>query len=142
MKVIWTENKPEYHGEIIDFPPMMTWPKPVQKPHPPIIVGGAFPHAARRAVRYGNGWIPIAGRASYGNVEDQFAPFRQMLKEAGRPESEVPISLFGAKDDADVIKRYQDAGVARVVAGLPSEGADKILPMLDRWAAIIRQFNG
>ena len=62
MKAIWTENKPEYHGEIVDFPPMMTWPKPVQKPHPPVIIGGAFPHAARRAVRYGNGWVPIAGR--------------------------------------------------------------------------------
>src|SRR6185369_6373886 len=53
MKAIWTENKPEYHGEIVDFPPMMTWPKPVQKPHPPVILGGAFPHAARRAIRYG-----------------------------------------------------------------------------------------
>src|SRR5256886_5348478 len=49
MKAIWTEEKPEYHGELVDFPPMMTWPKPVQKPHPPIIVGGAFRYAARRA---------------------------------------------------------------------------------------------
>src|ERR671923_2387513 len=62
MKAIWTTSKPEYHGQLVDFPPMMTWPKPVQKPHPPVIVGGAFPQAARRAVRYGNGWVPIAGR--------------------------------------------------------------------------------
>jgi len=66
MRSIWTDQKPEYHGEIVDFPQMMAWPKPVQNPLP-IIVGGAFPHAARRAVRYGNGWIPIAGRASYGS---------------------------------------------------------------------------
>ncbi len=52
MKEIWTRSVPEYHGELVDFPPMMTWPKPVQKPHPPIIVGGAFPHAARRALAY------------------------------------------------------------------------------------------
>ena len=66
MKAIWTENKPEYHGEIVDFPPMMTWPKPVQKPHPPVIIGGAFPHAARRAVRYGSSarWRPKPGATS------------------------------------------------------------------------------
>src|SRR5438045_1422022 len=81
MKRIWTESKPEYHGEIVDFPPMMTWPKPVQKLHPPVIVGGAFPHAARRAVRYGNGWVPIAGR---GNIEDAIPLYKEMLKEAGR----------------------------------------------------------
>ena len=51
MKEIWTKEKAEYHGEIVDFTAMMTWPKPVQKPHPPVIVGGAFPWAARRAIR-------------------------------------------------------------------------------------------
>ena len=58
MKEIWTKSEAEYHGELVDFPPMMAWPKPVQKPHPPVIVGGAFPHAARRALAYGDGWIP------------------------------------------------------------------------------------
>ncbi len=51
VKEIWTKDKPEYHGQIVDFPPMMTWPKPVQKPHPPVIVGGAFRLAVRRAIR-------------------------------------------------------------------------------------------
>src|SRR6516162_9361059 len=55
MKEIWTKSEPEYHGDIVDFPNMRTWPKPVQKPHPPVIVGGAFPHSARRAIRYGDG---------------------------------------------------------------------------------------
>jgi probable F420-dependent oxidoreductase len=67
MKEIWTKDKPEYHGEIVDFPSMMTWPKPAQKPHPPVIVGGAFRHAARRAIRYGDGILPFAparGRAA------------------------------------------------------------------------------
>ena len=57
MKAIWTKSKPEYHGEHVKFPPMMTWPKPVQKPHPPVIVGGAFPYGARRAIAYGDGWM-------------------------------------------------------------------------------------
>src|SRR6476469_4852335 len=62
MKEIWTKSKPEYHGEFVNFDPMMTWPKPVQKPHPPVIVGGAFPYSARRAIRYGDGWFPHAAR--------------------------------------------------------------------------------
>jgi probable F420-dependent oxidoreductase len=143
MKAIWTENKPEYHGDIVDFPPMMTWPKPVQKPHPPVILGGAFPHAARRAVRYGNGWVPIAGRGGslYSTIEDCLPPFKQMLAEAGRSLADCPITMFGAAPDGDTLKRYRDMGVARVVAGLPPEAAAKTLPVLDRWAALIRDVN-
>src|SRR5437868_3706959 len=81
MKAIWTESKPEYHGEIVDFPPMMTWPKPAQKPHPPVIVGGAFPHAARRAIRYGDGWIPTS---RYGDLGEYMPAYTQMLAQAGR----------------------------------------------------------
>ncbi len=138
MKAIWTNSKPEYHGEIVDFPQMMTWPKPVQKPHPPVILGGAFPHAARRAVRYGNGWVPIAGRAP---VEECLPAFKEMLAEAGRSLADVPITMFGATQDADQLKRYRDMGIARVVAGLPPEPADKTLPVLDRWSALIRAVN-
>jgi probable F420-dependent oxidoreductase len=69
MKEIWTKDKPEYHGEIVDFPPMITWPKPVQKPHPPVIVGGAFRLAARRAIRYGDGILPAASSAGSGGPE-------------------------------------------------------------------------
>ena len=60
MKEIWTKAEAEYHGEFVNFDPMIARPKPVQKPHPPIHVGGAFPHGARRAIRYGDGWIPTA----------------------------------------------------------------------------------
>jgi probable F420-dependent oxidoreductase len=140
MKAIWTESKPEYHGDIVSFPAMMTWPKPVQKPHPPVIVGGAFPHAARRAVRYGNGWVPIAGRG--GSLEDWLPGFKGMLSEAGRSLADVPITMFGTAPDIDLIKRYRDMGVTRVVAGCPPEPADKTLPLLDKWAGIIRQVNG
>ncbi len=142
MKVIWTENKPEYHGDIVDFPPMMTWPKPVQKPHPPVIIGGAFPHAARRAVRYGNGWVPIAGRGPYGTIDKFLPPFKEMLAEAGRSLADVPITMFGVAPDVDLVKRYRDQGVARVVGGCPPEPADKTLPLLDKWAGIMRQVNG
>ncbi|MBY0329058.1 MAG: LLM class F420-dependent oxidoreductase [Acetobacteraceae bacterium] len=135
MKEIWTKSKPEYHGEFVNFDPMMTWPKPVQKPYPPIIVGGGFPQAARRAIRYGNGWIPITGRAP---MENALAKFRELAKEMGRDPAELPITAFGAAEDADLLKRYRDLGVSRVVVSLDSEKEDAILPVLDRWAALIR----
>jgi probable F420-dependent oxidoreductase len=139
MKAIWTETKPEYNGEFVKFEPMMTWPKPVQKPHPPVIVGGAFPQAARRAVRYGDGWIPLAGRPGSADVFETVPKFRAMLTEAGRTVESCPITLFGVAEDADTLKRYRDLGIVRVTAAIPAAKEDVILPILDRWAALIRQ---
>ena len=141
MKAIWTETKPEYHGEFVNFDPMMTWPKPVQKPCPPVIVGGAFPQAARRAVRYGEGWIPLAGRPGTGDVFETVPKFRAMLAEAGRTEDSCPVTLFGVAEDADLLKRYRDLGVTRVTASIPAAKEDVLLPILDRWAALIPQIN-
>src|SRR6202045_1940991 len=84
MKEIWTKDKPEYHGQIVDFPPMMTWPKPVQKPHPPVILGGAFRLAARRAIRYGDGILTAGPSAGSGSPEEFMPRLRQMAEEAGR----------------------------------------------------------
>jgi alkanesulfonate monooxygenase SsuD/methylene tetrahydromethanopterin reductase-like flavin-dependent oxidoreductase (luciferase family) len=115
----------------VNFPSMMTWPKPVQKPYPPIIVGGAFPHAARRAIRYADGWVPIAGRAPYGDVNEYPPKFKQMAAETGCDLAGLPITLFGGTEDADLLKRYRDMGVARMVTTLPPEPAAKTLPVLD-----------
>jgi len=139
MRAIWTEPKPEYHGEIVDFPPMMTWPKPVQKPYPPIIVGGAFPHAARRAIRYGNGWIPHSRRPQYEDVTDYLPQFRAMAAEAGRDVGDVPITVWGVLPDFDRLRRHEEQGVARGVVQLAPEKPELILPILDRWAELIRQ---
>jgi probable F420-dependent oxidoreductase len=141
IKAIWIENKPEYHGEIVDFPPMMTWPKPVQKPHPPVIVGGMFPHAARRALRYANGWIPHSRRPHYEDVTDFLPEFRQMAAAAGRDLAEVPVTVWGVQPDYDRLRRYEDQGVARGVVQLAPEKADKTLPILDRWAELIRRLG-
>ena len=138
MREIWTKSKPEYHSETVNFPPMMTWPKPVQNPLP-VIVGGAFPHGARRALRYGNGWIPHSRRPHYEDVTDFLPQFRQMAAEAGRDPAEVPVTVWGVPEDADRLRRYRDQGVARVVVSLPSEPAAKTLPRLDRWAELIRE---
>jgi probable F420-dependent oxidoreductase len=139
MKEVWTKTKAEYHGEMVDFPEMMASPKPVQKPHPPILVGGAFPQAARRAVRYGDGWAPIAGRGPDGDVDELLPRFHQMLSEAGRDPQSVPVTLFGVPEDVDRLARYRDKAIARVVVMLPSANSDAILPTLDRWAELIRR---
>jgi probable F420-dependent oxidoreductase len=137
MKVIWTEAKPEYHGEFVDFGPMQCWPKPVQTPYPPIIVGGAFPYGARRAVRYGNGWIPRASRQTYADVGEFLPQFRQMATEAGREPNSLPITIFRVEENLDRLRHYRDLGVARVVISIPAAKEDEVLPLLDRWTALI-----
>ncbi|HTG22654.1 MAG TPA: TIGR03619 family F420-dependent LLM class oxidoreductase, partial [Reyranella sp.] len=136
MKEIWAHSKPKYSGELVKFDEMMQWPKPVQKPHPPIIVGGGFPQGARRAVAYADGWMPIGGRG--GDTLAMLPPFREMLKAAGRAESDVPVTLFAVGMAGDALKRARDAGVDRVVFGVPPEAKDKVLPLLDKGAALMR----
>src|SRR3954447_13746066 len=132
MKEIWARSKPKYAGDMVKFDEMMMWPKPVQKPHPPIIVGGGFPHGAKRAVAYADGWMPIGGRG--GDTLGMIPPFLEMLKAAGRKPEDVPVTLFGVRPNIDEIKRAQDAGVARIVFSAPPEAKDKVLPVLDAGA--------
>jgi probable F420-dependent oxidoreductase len=138
MKVIWTKSKPEYQGDLVKFGPMMTWPKPVRKPHPPIVVGGAWPYGARRALRYGDEWMPHRKRAHYANVTDLLPEFRKLEQESGR-ETPMPVTVWSATEDLEALRHDRDAGVARVVLSLSSAKADEILPQLDRWAKIIPQ---
>ena len=142
MQAIWTQDTAEYRGEFVNFGPMQTWPKPVQKPYPPILVGGAFPYSARRAVRYGDGWMPQVTASSPTPLIELIPRFRQMAAEAGRDPAKFDISIGGQAEDIALIKRYQDLAVNRVSVSLPSETEEKILPVLDRWAAIIRAVNG
>jgi probable F420-dependent oxidoreductase len=136
MKEIWTKSTARYDGEIVKMTPMMTWPKPVQKPYPPILLGGAFPWAARRAIRYGDGWYP---NAASGDPEDYIPRFREMAMAAGRDPASLPITLGGAPEDIEKLRRFHDLGVARVNVTLEAAGADQVLPTLDRWAKLIQQ---
>ena len=136
MKVIWTKERAEYHGEFVNFDPMIARPKPVQKPHPPIHVGGAFPHGARRAIRYGDGWIPG------GDIREVLPKFRELAREAGRDPASIEITSFAFGEDLDRVMRLKEMGVARVVPMFPPEKADKVLPIVDRWAKIMKQING
>ncbi|MFT5450220.1 MAG: putative F420-dependent oxidoreductase [Gammaproteobacteria bacterium] len=139
MKAIWTQSKASYSGRFVEFPEMMTWPKPVQQPHPPILMGGAFPFGARRAIEYCDGWFPHAVRPAYGNVLEMFPQFRQMAVDAGRDADSIPITVYGVARDLDLLARYRDAGTARVVFELPSAGPEEVLPLLDECAELVRQ---
>jgi probable F420-dependent oxidoreductase len=139
LKTIWTETKPEFKGAFQSFEPMMTWPKPTQKPHPPILVGGAMPYAARRAIAYGDGWMPLGGRGA--DVLNQLPRFRQMAAEAGRDPDSLPVSISAAALDEDVLKQYRDAGIERVMFSLESEKAEKVLPVLDKIASLIQSIG-
>jgi probable F420-dependent oxidoreductase len=134
MKTIWTRSKPQYHGKYVNFDEMMTWPKPVQKPHPPILVGGAFPWGANRAIRYGDGWMPIGGREQ--DVVALLPRFRQMAAEAGRDPATLPVTMFGPRNDGGRLQQIRDAGVERVVFDLPPASEEELLPILDDLALL------
>ena len=136
MKTIWTQEKAKFDGELAKFEELFQWPKPVQKPHPPIMLGGGFPHAAKRAIAYGDGWIPIGGRQL--DPLTVLPQFRKMAKDAGRDPASLSFNVFAAPRDPELLKKYRDAGVDRVVLGLPSKPRDAILPMLDQDAKLMR----
>jgi probable F420-dependent oxidoreductase len=134
MKAIWTEQEAEYHGEFVDFDPIYAWPKPVQQPHPPVHVGGAYPNAARRAARYGDGWIPISpGRKV---IREQIEGFRKLCDEAGR--GALPVTIFGAPPRPDTLADYRDAGAERAVMFLPPSGREEVLPILDQYVKLVK----
>ena len=141
MKAIWTQAKPEYHGEFVAFDPIMAWPKPVRKPHPPILVGGAFPYGARRALRYGDGWMPHRARPAYPDVSDLLPQWRELVAESGRDPASVPVTIWGATEDLALLERDRARGVERIVVSVESAKADAILPELDRWAELIRRLG-
>jgi probable F420-dependent oxidoreductase len=136
MKAIWTNEVAEYHGDQIDFGPMYQNPKPVQSPHPPVHVGGVFPGALHRAIAWADGWMPIGGRGPDDAI-DWLAEADQACADAGRDRSGFEVSLYAAPPKREMLDALADAGLDRAVFVLPSEGADDLLPRLDRLAELI-----
>ena len=136
MKRIWTEDEASFDGTYVRFEPIWSWPKPVQKPHPPIILGGHGPLAVKRVVDYCDGWIPIGVRA--GNLKDGIEELHRAAREKGRDPRTISVSLYGAPADGDTLKQLRDLGVDRAIFALPSKPRDEVLPLLDRYAAAMR----
>jgi probable F420-dependent oxidoreductase len=134
MKQIWTSDEAEFHGELVNFDRLWSWPKPVQRPHPPIIVGGNGPHTLQRVIDYGDEWMPIPGRGP--SIEERMTTLAQLADAAGR--GPIPVSIFGMRPDPSTIERFQAAGVARCLFSLPAAPADQVLPILERCANLVR----
>lgn len=126
MKAIWTQDEAEYHGELVDFAPLWSWPKPLQKPHPPILVGGNVERTLERVIRYGDGWIPNAGRS---DLETQIPLFRRLCEESGR--GRLPVTVFGPRLDPAEIESLTRLEVERAVFWLPSDSRDAALRRLE-----------
>jgi probable F420-dependent oxidoreductase len=137
MKQLWTVEKAEYHGEHVDFGPSYAWPKPSQKPHPPIHVGGAGKRAVRRAVRYGDGWIPLMGSGDDDPV-GLLPHLRESLAEAGRSTEDFEVTIYFCPPTDDVVSRCSDAGITRVLFPVPSASDDVVTGTLDQYAKRIR----
>ena len=135
MKVIWAEEEPEFHGEFVDFDPIWSWPKPVQTPNPPILVGGETDHTLRRVVEWADGWFP-RGRGGFDPAEGM-ARLKRIADEAGRSMDTINVSLFGVEPNREALDRAAEAGVTRAILGLPSNDRDDVMRRLDRHAGLL-----
>jgi probable F420-dependent oxidoreductase len=136
MKEIWTKREAEFHGEFVNFDKIWADPKPLQKPHPPIIVGGDGATTFDRVVEFGDGWMPI--NRPNKNPIGRIPELRHRLEKAGRDPKSVPVSLFFAPPERLALDALAAAGVERAIFGLPSEPRDSALPRLDAYAAVMR----
>ena len=135
MKVIWAEEEPEFHGEFVDFDPIWSWPKPVQSPNPPILVGGETDYTLRRVVEWADGWFP-RGRGGFDPAEGM-ARLKRIADEAGRSMDTINVSLFGVEPNREALDRAAEAGVTRAILGLPSNDRDDVMRRLDRHAGLL-----
>jgi probable F420-dependent oxidoreductase len=136
MKEIWTKDVAEFHGQFVSFDPIWSWPKPEQKPHPPILLGGESAYTLQRVVDFCDGWYP-RGRAP----EKVIAGMKDLKERAARKGREmrtISVSAFAAPPDKGVLDQFAAAGVTRSIFLLPSERRDKILPLLDQHAKFIK----
>ena len=138
MKEIWTAEEAEYHGSFVNFDKMWAYPKPVQRPHPPILMGGDGPTTFDRVVEYCDGWMPISGRQAQGpSLPEKIAMLKRQAQEAGRDPEAISISMFGTRPDADLIGSIEAAGADRIIFSLPSAQKAEVLPLIDRCAKFI-----
>jgi len=136
MKEIWTKREAEFHGEFVNFDKIWADPKPIQKPHPPVIIGGDGATTLDRVVEFGDGWMPIL-RPNKSPV-DRIPELRERLRKAGRDPKSAPVSIFFAPPKKAALDALEAAGVERAIFGVPSEMRDAVLPRLDAYAALMK----
>jgi probable F420-dependent oxidoreductase len=132
MKAIWTQDEAEYHGEMVNFRPMWCWPKPIQKPHPPIFLGGSGPNVLKRVVAFADAWMP-----NRGNDVARIPELQELARAAGR--GPIPVTVY-PKATAEEIEKLSDAGVERCIWYVPPDGRDQALARLEELAQLIRPY--
>ena len=138
MKLIWTQEAAEYHGEFVNFDPLWSYPKPLQQPHPPILLGTLSTQGLQRVVRYCDGWIP--GLIPPTDLAVAMRTLHALAEQAGRTPRDLPVSIFGVPGEETTLRQYQELGVEWAVLAAPSEGREQVLPLLDRYAALLPKF--
>ncbi|MBL6651205.1 MAG: LLM class F420-dependent oxidoreductase [Reyranella sp.] len=136
MKELWTKDEASYDGEFVKFDRVWSWPKPAQKPHPPIVLGGETDHTLRRVIEYCDGWFPRP-RGGFDVVKG-VAHLRQMAEKAGRDPSTITTIVFGAANDAKALESYDKAGIQSALLAIPDESRDEILRYLDTIAPLAK----
>ncbi|MCP2339858.1 LLM class F420-dependent oxidoreductase [Actinomadura rupiterrae] len=129
LKELWTKDEAEFHGEFVDFDPVFSYPKPVQDPHPPVLLGGSGPTTFDRVVEFGDGWMPIYGRGTE-DLPNQIAELRER---AGR---RLPVTLFAVPPKPEAVAEIQAAGADRILFDLPTLPEDETLAALDKLAEL------
>lgn len=132
MRAIWSDDPASFHGEHVSFEPMHAWPKPVQPGGPPLLLGASSRFAFARIAEYADGWMPIARPGV--DLEDGMARLEAAMTAVGRDMASLDLTLFGVGPDPERVKRYIGLGFRRLVFGLPPAPADKVVPLLDRYA--------
>jgi probable F420-dependent oxidoreductase len=136
IKAIWTQEEAEFHGKSVDFDPIFSWPKPVQRPHPPVHVGGAAPGGLKRALRIGDGWIPISNRGDT-DFAKHLSSIPQLAEELGRSLDGFEVSVYGAPNNLDRLLELESIGVQRALFILGPTSTDATLTYLDKLAATV-----
>jgi len=136
MKELWTKDEASYDGEFVKFDRVWSWPKPAQKPHPPVILGGETDHTLRRVIEYCDGWFPRP-RGGFDVVKG-VAHLHQMAEKAGRDPKTITTIVFGSANDAKVLESYDKAGIQSALLAIPDESRDEILRYLDKIAPLAK----
>jgi len=136
MQALWAHDEAEFHGEFVNFDPVWLYPKPKQKPYPPILLGGETDHTLRRVVEFGSGWLPRA-RGGF-EPDDAVARLRHAASEGGRDPAAFAITVFNAPAEEATLASYRKAGIHRVLLEVPDRGRDEVLRVLDRNAPLAR----
>jgi probable F420-dependent oxidoreductase len=134
MKAIWTQDEASYHGKHVNFDNIMSWPKPVQKPHPPLWIGGLGEKVVDRVLRYGDGWFPNSRDPAGDRLAERVAELRRRGEEAGR--GRIPVTAFGVAIDEPVVEQFASAEVDRVLFMLPSAERAEVERAADEAAAL------